>query len=163
MKARFIPLLWLCFALLTATAYGAEPARQVLPMGNSTVTITAEKMSFANQTGEITFSGSVHVVRDDVELRAGRLLVTLQPGEGGKRRGIQQMVAEQEVQFSQGTRTASAGHAIYDPVAETVVLTDHPKVTDPSLEVVGTRITINLATQESTVDGGALTFTESPE
>lgn len=154
--------------LLAGAAIGSAPAQGVprtlsLQGDGGPLTVTADEMSFSNQTGRLGFVGSVKVERAGMKMRAERLSVTLAPGarDDGKRT-IDRMVAEGDVTFLYGERTATAGRAEYDPKAETVVLTETPTVTDPSMTVVGRRITIDLATQESTVEGGAFTFTEEP-
>jgi lipopolysaccharide transport protein LptA len=154
--------------LLAGTATGTAPAQSVprtLSLGSEggPLTVTADEMSFSNQTGHLGFVGSVNVERAGMRMRAERLTVTLAPEDkAGEKRTIERMVAEGDVTFNYGGRTATAGRAEYDPKAETVVLTETPTVTDPSMTVVGRRITIDLATQESTVEGGAFTFTEEP-
>jgi len=154
--------------LLAGAATGSAPA-QVVPRTLSLegkggpLTVTADEMSFSNQTGRLGFVGKVNVERAGMKMKAERLTVTLAPGAtAGEKRTIERMVAEGDVTFLYGERTATAGRAEYDPGAETVVLTETPTVTDPSMTVVGRRITIDLATQESTVEGGAFTFSEEP-
>jgi lipopolysaccharide export system protein LptA len=146
-----------------AVPSAAEPPRSLsLEGGGGTLTVTADEMSFSNQSGVVDFTGNVTVVRSDMRMEARRLTVTLdRDGESAARR-IQRMVAQGEVTFIYGERTATAGRAEYDPLAGTVVLTEKPRVADPAMTVVGTRITIDLETQESTVEGGAFTFTEGP-
>jgi lipopolysaccharide transport protein LptA len=154
--------------LLAGAVAGPAPAQGMprtmsLPGEGGPLTVTADEMSFSNQTGRLGFSGSVKVERAGMKMRAERLTVTLAPeASGDKKRAIDRMVAEGDVTFLYGERTATAGRAEYDPGAETVVLTETPTVKDPSMTVVGRKITIDLATQESTVEGGAFTFTEEP-
>jgi len=149
----------------------ASPARGLsLDSGGGTLTVNADEMSFSNQTGVLGFSGNVRVDRNGMRMEARRVTVTLERGGAGEgagdgggsaeKRKIRRMVAEGDVHFSYGDRTATAGRAEYDPVAGTVVLTEKPRVTEPTMTVEGKRITIDLATQESTVEGGAFTFTE---
>lgn len=145
------------------TVSRAENAGQssTLQSGAGTITITAEQMSFSRQEGRILFSGNVKVVKDDYTMRAEQVTVTLDNGESTNNlRNIRSMVAKQNVRFTFGERIATAGRAEYDPKAETVVLTETPRVEDGGMEVTGKRIIIDLATQKSTVEGGAFTFTE---
>jgi lipopolysaccharide export system protein LptA len=156
----------LACALLAGAAVGpaaaqGAPHTMSLAGEGGPLTVTADEMSFSNQTGHLGFTGKVQVERGGMRMRAERLTVTLQPASDvGQKRAIDRMVAEGEVTFTYGERTATAGRAEFDPGAETVVLTETPTVTDPGMSVVGRRITIDLATQESTVEGGAFTFTE---
>lgn len=161
-----IAALVLACALLAGAAVGPAAAQGTphtlsLAGKGGPLTVTADEMSFSNQTGRLGFSGKVQVERDGMRMRAERVTVTLQPaGDAGQKRAIERMVAEGDVTFTYGERTATAGRAEFDPGAETVVLTETPTVSDPGMSVVGRRITIDLATQESTVEGGAFTFTE---
>lgn len=126
-----------------------------------TITITAEQMSFSRTEGRILFSGNVKVVKNGYTMQADQVTVTLDDGEDThSSRNIRSMVARHNVRFTFGDRIATAGRAEYDPKAETVVLTEAPRVEDKGMEVTGKRIIIDLATQESTVEGGAFTFTE---
>jgi len=143
-------------------AAAQEPAR-TLNLEGGTLTVNADRMSFSNQTGVLGFNGNVRVDRNGMRMHARRLTVTLErDGGGAEKRRIDHMVAEGDVTFTYGDRTATAGRAEYDPGKGTVVLTEKPKVTEPTMTVVGKRITIDLTTQESTVEGGAFTFTEGP-
>ena len=146
-----------------AHAIGQESrSAHTLATGGGPVTVTADTMAYANREGRLVFSGGVQVVREGYRMVSDRLEIDLTDLES-ERREIRHMVAEGNVVFTYGERTANAGRAEYDPKAGTVVLTREPKLTDPRMEVVGEVITIDLATQESTVQGGAFTFTEAPE
>lgn len=146
---------------LAGNAASAEnAARHTLDSGTGAVSVTADKMAFSNLEGIITFTGSVNVVKDAYTMQADRLEVTLEGAPEGKRRDIGRMTAAGNVVFTYGERTATAGRAVYEPKAERVTLTEHPTLTDATVSVVGERITIDLATQESTVQGGEFTFTE---
>ena len=164
---RFVPLLLALTAWMAQPLWAAEPVSgaslQTLAVNGGALTVTAEEMAFSNQAGQVNFSGSVHVSRDGMEMFADRLRVTLeQESEGGERR-INKLVAMGNVLFTHGERRATAGHAEFDPTNDTVILTESPTVTDNNMEVVGRRITIDLATQESIVEGGAFTFTEQAQ
>jgi len=143
----------------TDRAAAQEPAR-TLSLEGGTLTVNADRMSFSNQTGVLGFNGNVRVDRNGMRMHARQLTVTLERDGGAEKRRIDHMVAEGDVTFTYGDRTATAGRAEYDPGKGTVVLTERPKVTEPTMTVVGKRITIDLTTQESTVEGGAFTFTE---
>jgi lipopolysaccharide transport protein LptA len=146
----------------TTGAAAQEPARALALEGaGGTLTVNADRMAFSNQTGVLGFTGNVRVDRNGMRMQARHVTVTLErDGSGAEKRRIHNMVAEGDVTFTYGDRTATAGRAEYDPAAGTVVLTEKPKVTEPTMTVVGKRITIDLTTQESTVEGGAFTFTE---
>lgn len=166
---RLLPCAALVLALLSTipagaagAAGGAARAEHTLSSGGTPLTVTADTMAYANREGRLVFSGGVQVVRDEYRMESDRLQIDLAELES-ERRDIRHMVAEGNVVFIYGERTAHAGRAEYDPKAGTVVLTEEPKLSDPRMEVVGEVITIDLATQESTVQGGSFTFTENPE
>jgi len=160
-RARFPLALGLLLALLPAGGAATGEVPRTLSLEGGTLNVTADEMSFSNQTGLLAFDGNVKVDRNGMRMQARHLTVTLErDGAGTEKRRIQMMVAEGDVVFTYGDRTATAGRAEYDPGAGTVVLTDKPRVSEPTMTVEGKRITIDLATQESTVEGGAFTFTE---
>ncbi|MDH4229159.1 MAG: hypothetical protein OEW11_05345 [Nitrospirota bacterium] len=131
------------------------------------VTVSADQMAYANRDGKLIFSGHVQVVREGQIMSSDRLEVSLDAAQAGPagekstpRRDVSRMVAEGNVVFEYGDRTARAGRAEYTPATATVVLTGTPKLSDPRMQVAGEVITIDLNTQESTVQGGSFTYTE---
>jgi lipopolysaccharide transport protein LptA len=156
-------LLGLPLAVWSGAAPAAGEAPRTLSLEGGTLTVTSDEMSFSNQTGVLAFAGNVKVDRSGMKMEARHLTVTLERDDAGTdKRRIDRMVAEGDVVFTYGDRTATAGRAEYDPAAGTVVLTEKPQVSEPTMTVQGKRITIDLETQESTVEGGAFTFTEGP-
>jgi lipopolysaccharide export system protein LptA len=143
----------------------------VLSAQGGPVTIHADEMAFSGQAQTVTFDGNVRVSQDDIRLTATRLEVTLirasgstangnGSNSGNAKSGIRHMVATGQVVFIQGERRATAKRAVYDPTAQTVVLSGNPNVTDTSMTVSGERITVHLDSGESTVEGGTFTFLE---
>lgn len=155
---RMLRAIALGLMLLAAPAWAGNT--QVLSSKGGPVTIKADEMAFSGKSGKITFTGQVRVEQDGITLSADRIEVVLEGGLSGPDTGIRHMVAEGNVVFSQGERTATAGKAEYAPEAATVVLSMGPRVVDANMAVVGERITIDLNSGESTVEGGTFTFTE---
>ncbi len=155
---RWLALCLLLLAPLPASAQGG--ARQVLATEGGPVTIKADEMAFSGKAGKVSFHGNVRVDQGDIRLAADTLVVTLEGGLSGPDTGIRHMVAEGNVVFTQGDRRATAGKAEYRPEAATMVLSQTPRVVDTNMAVVGDRITIDLNSGESTVEGGTFTFSE---
>ena len=154
-------LLTICLLLLAPSlALAQGGARQVLSTEGGPVTIKADEMAFSGKAGKVSFHGNVQVDQGDIQLTADRLEVTLEGGLSGPETGIRHMLAEGNVVFTQGNRRATAGKAEYRPEAATMVLSQAPRVVDTNMAVVGDRITIDLNSGESTVEGGTFTFSE---
>ncbi|RME40304.1 MAG: lipopolysaccharide transport periplasmic protein LptA, partial [Deltaproteobacteria bacterium] len=87
--------------------------------------------------------------QDTLTIHCGRLTVLY--GEG---RQVRRIVAEQDVRILQGNRVATGERAVYDRSAGRIVLTGQPQVNQGDDFVSGEKITVDLDSRRSLVEGG---------
>ncbi|HEY2525268.1 MAG TPA: LptA/OstA family protein [Candidatus Binataceae bacterium] len=102
----------------------------------------------------VTFRGHVHATQADATLTSDTLTVFY----GKDFHEVKEMVANNNVRMSQGTRWATGDHAVLDQAKHTVTLTGSPVVHDGEDQVTGSKITVHLDTGKSEVEGARAVF-----
>lgn len=115
------------------------------------IDIKADTLNLDYKRNVVTFAGHVHAVQADATLTSDSLTVSY----GKDFHEVKEMVANDNVRMSQGTRWATGDHAVLDQAKHTVTLTGSPVVHDGQDQVAGTKITVHLDTGKSEVEGGA--------
>lgn len=135
---RLAPLL--LSLLLAAPAFAAEPVK-----------ITADNFTVdqANNTG--TFTGSVVIDRTGLTIWASKVVVVY--GKGGET-DIDSITATGSVRIKTPAQEATGGRATFDPLSQILRLSENVKVLNAQGQVSGPELTINLASQTSTFQGG---------
>jgi lipopolysaccharide export system protein LptA len=126
------------------------------PTGERTV-ITAGKFN-----AQFASSGHLMAVRGAPDAR----IVNAKPGQPDRtsssrqldiafapRGGIASIVQQGEVAYRDGDRRASAGHAVYTPTDQLLVLTGSPRVTDRGMATTARTLRMNRATGDATAEG----------
>jgi lipopolysaccharide export system protein LptA len=135
---RLIPL---AIALLLALpAIAAEP-----------VNITADNFTIDQGNRSGTFSGSVVIKRTGLTIWANTVVVTY--GKGGEN-DIDKITATGSVRIKTPAQEATGGRATFDPLTQILRLTENVHVLNAQGKVSGPELTINLANQTSTFQGG---------
>jgi len=88
------------------------------------VEIESESMHMNSQTQQATFTGGVHLTRDDFELRCDQLVVDYLKNE------IKRAVATGRVRMHQGLKHGASDTAIFEKKSNRVTLTGHASVED---------------------------------
>lgn len=130
--------------------------------------ITSHSMTMKNLDRRVIFDREVVVNKGDMDLRADQVEVILAappdgsgparpfPGAGNgamlAEDNVERIEASGHVKVMQGAKTATADHAIYHRVDETVVLTGQPETWEEGYRIQGSRITILLKEQRSVVE-----------
>ncbi len=107
-------------------------------------------MTLDQKQKTVVFGGHVRADRSDGELTCDTLQVLF---TDEKMHDVSQMIAEGNVRISQATRYATSDHAVMDQVKHTVILTGTPVVHDGTDQIAGTRITVDLNSGQSVVEG----------
>jgi lipopolysaccharide export system protein LptA len=98
--------------------------------------ITADWMEVDQKKNTITYKGRVVTVQADMTMRSNSLTAYYDPGM----KQMKQIVAEGNVQATQGNRIATGDKAVFDDKAKTVTLTGDPVMRQGNSQVSGTRI-----------------------
>jgi lipopolysaccharide export system protein LptA len=115
------------------------------------ISVSANALDFDYRTRILTYRGDVVATQGDMTLHSDRLTVTL---ETDKEDRLKEVVAEGSVRLSKGTRSATAGRAVFDQTARTVVLSQDAVLHDGPNQVSGERVVVYLDEQRSVVEGG---------
>lgn len=152
---------WLAMAL----AHWPGPAAGQAPLqakidSDEPIEITADSLEVRQQEGVAIFSGNVDSIQGRMRLRADALEVYYRTeGAGGAampaQGAISRMHAKGRVFVSSPTETAQGDEGVYDVVARTIVLTGHVVLTRGDNVVRGTRLTLDLGTGVSRIEGKA--------
>jgi lipopolysaccharide export system protein LptA len=172
MRPAYLCSLMLGAALLTA---GAALAQGVSGPPNALqgfsqnreqpVKIDAATLEVRDKNKIATFAGNVQVVQGDTTLRCKTLAVyydgdsngsamkTAQPGPGGQQR-IRRLEAKGDVRVTQKDQVATGDLGVFDMASNTVTLTGNVLVTQGQSVLRGEKLTVNLTTGVSHVEGG---------
>ncbi|MGH7934791.1 MAG: LptA/OstA family protein [Candidatus Binataceae bacterium] len=139
----------------------ASPAKDRAPAGavpfgefssnHGPISITSDRLSLDYKGNTAIFSGHARVVQAGGVLTCDKLIVKYAQDS----HEVQEAVADGNVRMSQGTRWATSDHAVLNQTNHTVVLTGNPVVHDGNDQVTGKKITVELQTGNSIVDGAA--------
>lgn len=118
------------------------------------IDIKSDALDLDYKANVVTFRGHVHAAQADAVLTSDTLTVTY----GKDFHEVKEMVANNNVRMSQGTRWATGDHAVLDQAKHTVTLTGSPVVHDGEDQVTGSKITVHLDTGKSEVEGARAVF-----
>ena len=118
------------------------------------IDIKSDSLDLDYKGNIVTFRGHVHATQADATLTSDSLTVFY----GKDFHEVKEMVANNNVRMSQGTRWATGDHAVLDQAKHTVTLTGSPVVHDGEDQVTGSKITVHLDTGKSEVEGARAVF-----
>jgi lipopolysaccharide export system protein LptA len=136
-----------------AGAADADPLLGALSFGSShePISVTSDALDFDYRARIITYRGNVVATQGDMHLQSNTLTVALDDKKSDR---LKEVVAEGAVKLSKGTRWATAGRAVFDQNARTVVLSNDAVLHDGQNQVSGERVVVFLDEQRSVVEGG---------
>jgi lipopolysaccharide export system protein LptA len=129
------------------------------------VKIDAATLEVRDKNKLATFSGNVQVVQGDTVLRcktlavfydqqgSGNAMPAAQPGPAGQQR-IRRLEARGDVIVTQKDQTATGDLGVFDMASNTVALSGNVVVRQGQSVIQGKRLTVNLTTGVSHVEGG---------
>jgi len=120
--------------------------------------ITSDKMTFAGQDNLVVFTGNVHVVRPDFDLRSHELHVFLKPGQEdgapGQQESIEKILALGDVRIESDGRKGYSNQLTYFPDTGIARLEENPRLIEGQNSVEGKTIILNLNDNTSEVLSG---------
>jgi lipopolysaccharide export system protein LptA len=144
----------------------ANPLQGFSKNRNEPIKIQAASLEVRDKDKIATFTGDVHVVQGDTDMRCKVLVVfyeqeagkpgmpAAQPGPGGQQQ-IRRMEAKGGVVVTQKDQTATGDFGEFEMKTNTVTLTGNVVVVTKNQDVTkGNKLVVNLTTGVSRMDGG---------
>jgi len=148
-------LLFLAFLVLAAPVWAADSVP---------VKITSDSMQYTQKADQVVFTGSVHVIRQDVELWSNTLTVLLErkPQTGNATQGvmdsqgsIKRIIAQGNVRIkADKDRTGTCGKATYEAAKDLLTLEENPVLMEGQNKIQGDVIKLFIKENRSEVLGG---------
>lgn len=142
------------FALTAALAGGMHLSAQGIARHDSRAPVTYDAAKFVldDRANQVIFSGGVIVNQAELRLQSDRMLVNF---TDAGRLEIQRITATGGVVITRGDERASGDNAIYDFNRRIITMAGNVRLRRGSDTLNGGRLTIDLDTGVSTVDGAA--------
>lgn len=142
------------FALTIAVAGGMQLFAQTIGGHNSNapVSYAADRIELQDKQNRVVLSGNVDITQGDLRLRAARTTVAYTDAGDLK---IQRIDASGGVIVTRGSESASGNAAIYDFSNRTITMAGNVALRRGGDTLNGSRLTIDLASGVSRVDGRA--------
>lgn len=157
MKQLAIPALAASFLALAAAPAAAQGITTSALRGLDTkapIDVDADRIDVLDQQNQAIFTGNVRVRQANLTLEADRIKVAYARPAGGKGDPvIQRLDADGNVRLATPTERATGRFGIYDVDKRILTLIGNVVLTQGTTKVQGNRLTIDLATGRSTLDG----------
>ena len=138
-------------AVTTGAALAQSPFSDLSVDPATALEMSADRMVVDREGGDITMTGSVVVAQGDMRLTGGEVLVFYAERDGA--REISRIEASGSVTLVSAQDAAEAQRAVYDLDARTVVMTGDVLVTQESGVMAADRMTVDLDSGESVMEG----------
>ena len=115
-----------------------------------TITIDSDRMELDQQKNTIIYMGNVVTVRGNVTMKSETLTVTYNT----EMKRLDEVVAEGNLEVTQGNRIATGAKAVYNSENNSVVLTGDPVIRQGNSQVSGCRIIMFINEDRGVVEGG---------
>jgi lipopolysaccharide export system protein LptA len=139
-------------------AAGAASAQEWRPDPNAPLDISASESGvFNNENCTSVWKGSVRVVQGRARLMS-QTMTTRAPKRAGKCGDTNKLELERNVFYVTPDAVVRADHALYDRDADTVLFTGDVIVTRGKDVSTGTKLTVNLKTNDTTMEGPVRAF-----
>lgn len=128
------------------------------------VKITSEVMTYSRDGDQVVFTGSVHVIRQDVQMWSDRLTVLLEKKDGtapaaqavaDEQGSIKRIIAQGNVRIkADNGRSGTCGKATYEADKELLTMEDDPVLMEGANKIQGEVIRLFIRENRSEVIGG---------
>lgn len=148
--------------ILLILALGLGSAAVAQPLGSSAlnrldskapIDVDADRIEVLDSERQAVFTGNVHVRQADLSIEAARIRVNYEHGANGGDPVIQRLDADGNVRLISPTERATARFGIYDVPRRILTLIGDVKLNQGGNNISGNRLTIDLETGRSTMDG----------
>lgn len=111
--------------------------------------ITSDRMEVDQKRNTITYTGRVVAQQGDLTLNSRALTAYYDP----QMKGIREVVADGQVQVTQGQRVATGSKAVFSDKEQTITLTGNAVVRQGNSQVSGSKITFFIEQDRAVVEG----------
>ncbi len=137
--------------------------------------ITSNSMTASSQKNQAIFRGNVKMVQEDLVVHSDIMIVYFkekqsppssageQPSGQNSKKEIRFIEAKGHVKIFKGKSRATCQRAIYDKVAEKVILRGSPIAWQEGTRISGPKMTMYLTENRSVVEGGTQVIIEGTE
>lgn len=115
-----------------------------------TITITSDRMELDQKKNTVIYMGNVVTVRGKVTMKSDTLTATYNP----EMKRLTKVVAEGNLEVTQGNRIATGTIAIFNSDDNSVVLTGDPVIRQGNSQISGCRIIMFINEERGVVEGG---------
>ncbi len=131
-------------------AAGLETTKPQAGMAE-TITIDSDRMELDQKKNTVIYMGNVVTVRGNVTMKSDTLTATYNP----EMKRLTEVLAEGNLEVTQGNRIATATKAIFNSDDNSVVLTGDPVIRQGNSQVSGSRIIFFINEERGIVEGGS--------
>lgn len=129
-----------------------EPEKSVFRANKKEpIVVTSDRMELDQRRNTITYTGRVAAQQGATTLNSQVLTAYYDP----EMKGLREVIAEGQVQVTQGERVATGSKAIFSDRDQTITLTGNPVVRQGNSRVSGARIIFFIEQDRAVVEGGA--------
>ena len=115
-----------------------------------TIYITSDRMELDQKKNTVIYMGNVVTERGDVTMKSETLTATYNP----ELKRLTGVVAEGNLEVTQGNRVATGAKAVFNSDNNSVVLTGDPVIRQGNSQVSGSRIILFINEDRGVVEGG---------
>jgi lipopolysaccharide export system protein LptA len=128
-----------------------EPEKSVFGANKKEpIVITSDRMEVDQRKNAITYTGRVAAQQGETTLNSQVLTAYYDP----EMKGLREVIAEGQVQVTQGGRVATGSKAVFSDRDQTITLTGNPVVRQGNSQVSGARIIFFMEQDRAVVEGG---------
>jgi len=141
------------FVLFPYYSYGkAAGLESTKPQADAaeTITINSDRMELDQKKNTVIYSGNVVTVRGSVIMKSDTLTATFNP----EMKRLSAVVAEGNLEVTQGDRIATGAKAVFNSEDNSVVITGDPVIRQGNSQISGCRIIMFINEDRGVVDGG---------
>jgi|SRR3989338_8499584 len=113
--------------------------------------ITSDRMEVDQKKQTITYTGRIVAQQGDLIMKSQVLTANYD----ADMKALNEVVAEGQVQVTQGNRVATGTKAVFNDKNQTIILTGDPVVRQGNNQVSGSRITFFVEQERAVVEGGS--------
>lgn len=152
MNKFFSVLILVTLACLASSAGYGQSGTTEVKVNDGNVSVEADRLDIDENIRRAVFSGAVHVVQDDFDLRSDKMVVEYGPGGP---QDLTTMTATIGVVINMDEAIATGNQAIYDARSDILVVSGNATYKNGANTLTGSTLTINFDTGTTNMVGGS--------